>query len=202
MTGDIYEKYKIYIKKELITMCGKTAAENIIELANKHYTECKVLCRDASKGEVMHLENTIIPMTSFYKALLEVDSENALLNTKTILINLCEKGGKTLNSILKLPGMKSGFMKLMPKMAVKLFGRECGFDYENLRVSNNCIQMDMMVCPYLKYANAFNVPELMHIFCESDFATYGNLTGITFERTETLGTGGTKCDFKFFKKHR
>lgn len=191
-----------YIKNELIKLYGKEKTNRIIESAQKHYKECMALCKDSSKGELMHLENTILPVTSFYKALVEVDHENALGNTRDILINLCEKGGKVLNNILILPGMKSFFMMILPKMATKMFGRECGFDYENLKVSKTCIQMDMIACPYLKYANLFHVSELMPIFCESDFATYGNLSGIIFERHETLGTGGSKCDFNFMRNDR
>lgn len=63
-------------------------------------------------------------------------------------------------------------------------------------------KMDMIVCPYIKYANLFHVTELIPVFCESDFATYGNLSGIIFERNETLGTGGSKCDFKFLRDDR
>lgn len=188
-----------YIRKELIKLYGKEKTNSIIELAENHYQECMTLCQNASKGELFHLENTILPTTSFYKALLEVDNENALKNTNAIIIGLCETGGKALDHILKFPGMKSVFMKLLPKMAVKMFGRECGFDYKNLKVSNTCLEMDMTVCPYVKYANIFKVPELTPVFCESDSATYGNLSGISFKRTETLGTGGSKCDFKFLR---
>lgn len=188
-----------YIRKELIKLYGKEKTNVIIELAQKHYQECLLLCKDASKGEFMHLENTILPTTSFYKSLLEVDNKNALKNTNAILIGLCEKGGKALNSIIKFPGMKSLFMKILSKMATKMFGRECGFDYENFKTNKKCLQMDMTMCPYVKYAKRFKVEELAPIFCESDFATYGNLSGISFERTETLGTGGSKCDFKFLR---
>lgn len=188
-----------YIKKQLIKLYGREKTNKIVELAQNHYQECMALCQNASQGEMFHLENTILPTTSFYKALLEVDNENALKNTNAIIISLCEKGGKALNSILKFPGMKAVFMKVLPKMAIKMFGRECGFDYENFKVSNKCLQMDMTICPYVKYANIFKVIELKSIFCESDFATYGNLSGILFERTETLGTGGSKCDFKFVR---
>ena len=188
-----------YIRKELIKLYGKEKTNVIIELAQKHYKECLSLCKDASKGEFMHLENTILPTTAFYKALLEVDTENALKNTNAIIIGLCEKGAKVLNSMLKLPSMKSIFMKIIPKMATKMFGRECGFDYENFESNNNILQMDMTMCPYVKYAKRFKVEELTTIFCESDFATYGNLTGIAFKRTQTLGTGGNKCDFKFIR---
>ena len=191
-----------YIRRELIKLYGKEKANVVVVLAQKHYQECLLLCKDASTGEFMHLENTILPTTSFYKALLEVDNENALKNTNVIIIGLCEKVAKVLNSMLKLPGMKSVFMKVMPKMAMKMFGRECGFDYENFETNENMLQMDMTMCPYVKYAKRLKVEELTTIFCESDFATYGELSGIAFERTETLGTGGNKCDFKFSRTDR
>ena len=98
--------------------------------------------------------------------------------------------------------MTALFMKLLPKMALKLFGRECGFDFENFEASKNMLQMDMTMCPYVKYAKRFGVPELTPIFCESDYATYGCLSKIGFERTQTLGTGGSKCDFKFKRLDR
>ena len=188
-----------FIRKQLIKLYEKEKADMIVKLAQEHYQECLALCEDASKGEFTHLENTILPTTAFYKALLEVDSENALKNTNDIIINLCEKGGNILNVALKFPGMSSAFMKLMPKMATKMFGKECGFEYINFKANKKILQMDMTMCPYVKYAKRFNVDELTTVFCESDFATYGNLSKIAFRRTETLGTGGSKCDFKFVR---
>lgn len=188
-----------FIKKQLIKLYGKEKTTVIVELAQKHYQECKALCKDASKGEWTHLEDTILPTTAVYKALLEVDKENALSNTNDIIIDLCEKAGSILNTMLKVPGMPSVFMKVLPKMAVKLFGRECGFDYINFEANSDRMQMDMTMCPYVKYAKRFQVEELMPVFCNSDFATYGSLDKITFRRTETLGTGGSKCDFMFVR---
>ncbi len=188
-----------FIKKQLVKLYGEDTTDVIVELAQKHYQECKALCKDASKGEWTHLEDTILPTAAVYKALLEVDKENALSNTNDIIINLCEKAGNILNTMLKVPGMTTFFMKVLPKMAVKLFGRECGFDYINFEASSDMMQMDMTMCPYVKYAKRFQVDELMPVFCNSDFATYGSLDKITFRRTETLGTGGSKCDFKFVR---
>lgn len=188
-----------FIKKQLVKIYGKEKTDVIVDLAQKHYQECLELCKDASKGEWTHLEDTILPTTAVYKALLEVDNENALINTNDIIINLCETGGSILNNILKVPGMLSVFMKVLPKMAVKLFGRECGFDYINFEANKNRMQMVMTMCPYVKYAKRFQVEELMPVFCNSDFATYGSLEKITFRRTETLGTGGSKCDFSFVR---
>ena len=124
-----------FIKKQLVKLYGKEKTDVIVDLAQKHYQECTVLCKDASKGERTHLEDTILPTTAVYKALLEVDNENALKYTNDIIINLCEMGGSILNKILKVPGMPSVFMKVLPKMAVKLFGRECGFDYINFEAT-------------------------------------------------------------------
>jgi len=189
-----------YIKKELIKIYGKNQTAVIIQFAIDYYQAYSSLCKNASKGEWMHLENTILPVTSFYKALLKVDKENALNHTRNILIDLCDFGGQALNTFLKIPGITSVFMVILPIMAKKMFGKECGFDYENLQITKTRIQMDMTVCPYLKYARLFDAIELMPIFCESDFATYGKLSKISFIRNETLGTGGNKCDFKFIRK--
>lgn len=191
-----------FITGQLIKIYGKEKTETIVALAQKHYQECLSLCGDASKGEFMHLEDTILPTTAFYKALLELDSENALKNTNDIIIDLCKKAGKILNTVLKCPGMGFVFMKLLPKLAIKLFGKECGFDYQYFEANNQMLEMHMTKCPYVKYAERFHVPELTPVFCESDFATYGCLSRISFQRTETLGTGGSICDFKFERTDR
>lgn len=189
-------KYK-FIKKALISLYGQKDTQTILNSAEIHYAHSAAVCKNATAGEWKHLNNTILPTIATYKALLEFDKETALKNTHKIIIDLCLWGNKWLNRFLMLPAGKSIFMKLLPRMAIKLFGKECGFDYENYTVTRTLLQMDMTVCPYCKYAKILDCPELTPIFCESDFATYGNLRGIKFERTETLGTGGKKCDFRF-----
>ena len=62
------------------------------------------------------------------------------------------------------------------------------------------LKMDMTACPYCRFATLFGCPELTPVFCESDFATYGDLPGIRFLRTQTLGTGGDRCDFQFIRE--
>ena len=42
--------------------------------------------------------------------------------------------------------------------------------------------------------------EACRFFCECDNYTYGDLKKVGFARTQTLGTGGEKCDFRFYKK--
>lgn len=56
-------------------------------------------------------------------------------------------------------------------------------------------QFNILKCPYVKYCAELGCPELAHIFCNNDIYAYGSLEGIQFLRTQTLGTGGEKCDF-------
>ncbi len=55
--------------------------------------------------------------------------------------------------------------------------------------------MDVVSCPYHRYFTELGCPELTRISCKSDDLVYGNLPGIKFERTGTLGRGNDRCDF-------
>ena len=189
-----------FIHRELVKLYGDDATRQIIALAEKHYAACVQLCTDSPKGEWTHLNNTILPTVSLYKALLEIDPKNALTSAHTVMMNVCQVGGAFMGGVLKLPGMKSAFMWFLPKMARQMFGPSCGFQFENYQVSKRYLKMDMTACPYCRYAKLFGTPELTKVFCDSDFATYGDLPGIQFERTQTLGTGGTCCDFRFIRE--
>ena len=61
------------------------------------------------------------------------------------------------------------------------------------------LRFDILSCPYAKYTAELGCPEIAHIFCDNDIYAYGSLKGITFERTQTIGTGGSKCDFHLYK---
>lgn len=39
-------------------------------------------------------------------------------------------------------------------------------------------------------------PEVNVLFCENDIHSYGNLPGLKFTRTKTIGAGDELCDFK------
>lgn len=186
-----------FIRKELIRLYGEAATGQIIARAERHYADCEALCRNAPEGERTHLNGTILPTAALYKALLETDPGNALDSAHRVMMKLCEMGGAAAGRMMKLPGMKALFMWLLPKMAVSMFGERCGFRYENYEADRRLLKMDMTACPYCRYAKLFGCPELISVFCDSDRAVYGDLPGIRFERTQTLGTGGACCDFKF-----
>ena len=59
--------------------------------------------------------------------------------------------------------------------------------------------MDITACPYCRYFSELGCPELTKIYCENDDRTYGNLPGVKFDRTGTLGKGAERCDFHIRK---
>lgn len=189
-----------FIRRALKKRYDKAALADVLRRAESHYTALAAKCADATPGEWTHLNNTILPTAAVYTALLETDPANALAVIHEALISLCRMGNRMMQVILRIPGMKGLFMRMLPDMATSLFGRECGFDYTNFSADEKHLAMDTTFCPYCKYAQLLGVEALMPTFCESDFATYGGLPGIRFTRTQTLGTGGDRCDFRFVRE--
>ena len=192
-------KYPL-IRRELARRYDKATLGRILDAAEARYSALAAQCKDATPGEWTHLNNTILPTAAVYLALLEVDAPNALAVTHESVFSLCRMGNRMMRLILRIPGMKGLFMRLLPKMAMSLFGRECGFDFTDYHADKTLLTMNVTCCPYCKFARLLNCEALMPTFCESDFATYGDLPGIRFERTSTLGTGGAVCDFRFVRE--
>ena len=49
---------------------------------------------------------------------------------------------------------------------------------------------------YYKYLTELGCPEINLLFCDNDVYSYGDLPGLRFIRTKTIGSGGDLCDFK------
>lgn len=188
-----------FIRRALKKRYDKASPADFLAHAEGCYAALTAKCDSATPGEWTHLP-PLLPTAAVYTALLETDPANALAVTHEALISLCRMGNRMMQIILRIPGMKGLFMKLLPDMATSLFGRECGFDYTNFSADGTHLSMDTTLCPYCKYAQLLGIEALMPTFCESDFATYGNLPGIRFTRTQTLGTGGDRCDFRFVRE--
>lgn len=189
-----------FIRNAIGKRYDKASLADIMARAEACYASLAERCEGASPGEWKHLTSNILPTAAVYKALLDVDAENAQRITGDVLLGLCRTGNRVLCGVLHIPGMKGLFMRMLPGMALSMFGRECGFDYTHFFADGKRLEMDTTVCPYCKYAALLEIEELMPVFCESDFATYGGLPGIRFTRTATLGTGGEKCDFRFTRQ--
>lgn len=105
-----------------------------------------------------------------------------------------------LNRLLRFPGMKALFLPFMRSAAKSMFGTKGGFRNQLGPVTKQETHFDILECPYCKYMKELECPELGPGFCKSDEYIYGNLKDFSFERTQTLATGGEKCDFCMRRK--
>ena len=185
------------IKKTAADILGDTETERIWDTARERLREILSHYDNIPPKEQMHA-NLIFPHIAVYKSLLENHGGMAMEIMEKGEAAASEKAAKLFQNVVKLPFGKAIFLKGFAAGCRSGFGSDAGFRHVIYRADSKCYQMDVTVCPYMKYCNAEGCVELTHIFCDSDIYAYGYLDGITFERTQTLGTGGEKCDFHLY----
>ena len=147
------------------------------------------------KGVRMHTDR-IFPAAAVYLTLKEpVGQEKAYGVIEDSAVAGCRRIEKKLVNLLKLPGMKALFVRFWDPMVKKVFGSKNGFGNVFYPKKKGEYRMDITACPYCRYFTEAGCPELTRIFCENDERIYGNLPGLKFERTGTLGKGAACCDF-------
>ncbi len=161
-----------------------------------------ILTRYADLPEAMrfHTEDRIFPSAAIYLTAKErLGEETAFSIVENAAIELTDQLGKKLARMMRLPGMRSLFVRVWDPLVRKVFGPDNGFRNAFYPKQKGEYRMDVLACPYCRYFTELGCPELTRIYCENDERTYGNLPGIAFERTGTLGKGADRCDFRIRK---
>ena len=196
-------------KKTIKTMKSKKVFRDEIT-ARLSSTECKKIWHDAhrrlyrmyadhqdlTKGAAMHTDGFIFPAASIYLAMKEVDPDMAYDVMKKIMVEKSTKTGQKIAKCCKIPGFRKFFLKMWDSLSHKMFGETAGFRNVFYPKEKGCFRMDIIECPYNKYLTEQGCPELNILFCENDVHSYGNLPGLKFSRTKTIGAGDELCDFK------
>ncbi len=147
-----------------------------------------------------HTESRIFPSAAVYLTAKERLGEKAAASiVENAAIDLTDHLGKKLARLMRLPGMSSLFVRIWDPLVRKVFGPDNGFRNVFYPKQKGEYRMDVLACPYCRYFTELGCPELTRIYCENDERTYGNLPGIAFERTGTLGKGAERCDFRIRK---
>lgn len=189
---------KINIIKQTAAMfLGDAETEIIWNAAEKRLTEIISRHENIPPKEQRHT-NIIFPHIAVYKSLLENHSEMAMEIMEKGEAAAAEKSARMFRNIVKLPFGRAVFLKGFAAGCKAGFGSDAGFENVVYKADPKRYQMDVTACPYVKYCNAEGCGELTHIFCDNDVYAYGHLNGIIFERSQTLGTGGEKCDFLLY----
>lgn len=167
------------------------------------YTRSAELLTEHAGGgwaKQMHMKQ-LLPMIAFYEAAQELTGsrEGALAFFEAHAFTEAQKMVKPARFLMKL-----GLYRLMPTlcglMLDMLFGKKAGFDYRPVPDAPK-FSVDMTVCPYFETCKRYGVPELTQFACRADDITYGNLhPKLVWARTQTLGTGGSCCDFRLHLK--
>lgn len=156
----------------------------------------------ASKALQTHLKQ-LLPMIALYEAAVEASGskEEAMAFMDAWAFLKVEKMVSRIRPLMKL-----GLYRLMPglcsAMLDKLFGKAAGFDYRSVPEAP-AFAADMTRCPYVDTCARYGCPELARISCKADDIAYGQLhPKLLWGRTQTLGTGGSCCDFRLYIKER
>ena len=196
-------------KKTIKTMKGKKAFK--VEITKRlSSSECEKIWRDAHKrlykmyadhqdlpkGVAMHTDSFIFPAAAIYLAMKESDPDMAYDVMKKIMADKSTKTGQLIAKWCRIPGFRKFFLGMWDSLSHKMFGETAGFKNVFYPKEKGCLRMDIIQCPYNKYLTEQGCPELNILFCENDVYSYGNLPGLKFSRTKTIGAGDDICDFK------
>ena len=106
------------------------------------------------------------------------------------------KAHRILNTLFHIPG----FFKLF-----RFFMRK-GMTGEEIWISKTLVDnvheysTDVLKCLWFDTCTHFDCPKICEIFCLCDHIVFGNIKKLQFDKSETLGMGGNKCDFCFHSK--
>lgn len=148
-----------------------------------------------------HLRQSILPSVAVYEILLVsgISKENAC----EMIRNSVLESAKTMAKMFQIAGKLPFFFALLRKMcplSVKTEFCEPGWKMEWKRNDCNGIEWDCHACFYADKLKYYGFPELISIFCESDDVVYGNIPGVVWGRTKTIGNGAEICDFRFYNQ--
>lgn len=189
-------KKRAFIKAEIEKLLPKDRADALWQRATEKLASILAKYAELPKGVHAHTDTRIFPSAAIYltaKESLEEKAAFAIIENAAV-----ERTGsleKKLAALLRLPGMRSLFIRVWDPMTRRIFGPDNGFRNAFYPRKKGEYRMDVLACPYCRYFSELGCPELTKIYCENDERMYGNLPGIVFERTGTLGKGAQRCDF-------
>lgn len=196
-------KGKKSFKKEMDRRLSKADSNKAWQDAHSRLAKIHAAYPNLPKGVRSHTDTYIFPAAAIYFSIKEVAPDEAFDIMRDVMRTSTEKIGKMLGRMTKIPGFKRFFLKGWDVMSHKMFGPKAGFSNVFYPKEKDRFKMDITGCPYHKYLTELGCPEINILFCDNDVYTYGNLPGMNFIRTKTLGAGDELCDFcmEIEKKH-
>lgn len=170
------------------TAIKKRIRERLCVLLESHQEDDDALWDESS--------NYILPSIAVYLTLKDcVGSRGALDLFRTIYFEAAYKGADFLQGKAEDQSFREGFAH---DMAGNKEGERGGFRFHLVKDDSTGAEFHVLQCPYCDFCAAYQCQELVPVFCECDDIVYGNIHPLLrWERTETLGRGQKRCNFKF-----
>ena len=191
-------KPSLAIRKTFDPYLGETKANAVWNRSAEILSEITNKYPPFSKDEYVHTKG-IFNASALYLSLKEAVPDKALDLMETGMASYAKETAKTYQRMVKIPFGRTIFLKGFAKGARTMFGETAGFKQKFYHADGKDLRFDVLGCPYVRYTTELGCPEIAHIFCNNDIYAYEFLKGIVFERSETLGTGGARCDFHLYK---
>lgn len=187
------------IKQFIIDTLPKHDNDRIIKSQGRIFEQCVNAVSGKSKSQTKMLVGTIFPRIALYKALLTDDkySDKAYDITRKYMIEVigAEKHRATSN-MEKIPF----FYEIYSRVFLQIM-KKTDLQKSRVKQGNGYYDVTITDCLWYNACVENGCAELCPAFCEVDDANYGNLCKLGFSRTQTLGTGGSCCDFHFYRKN-
>ncbi|MCM1050173.1 MAG: L-2-amino-thiazoline-4-carboxylic acid hydrolase [Clostridiales bacterium] len=193
----IESKYATSYKREMEKTFSESEVNALWEAAEKAFQDLLKETPGQPKAVARHTHISIFPAIAVYKTIAAKYPDKAMSVLENGAASISKKAGEQYAKLLKVPFIKLMFTKIFSHAVKKGFGPEAGFAHEFIESSNKALAFNVTKCPYQHYCEKYGCPEIVHVFCKNDEYAYGNLPYIRFIRTQTLGTGGNCCDFRF-----
>ena len=168
--------------------------------------KCSLYDLDYNKRGILNLfrkneaKNVINILNRSVREMLEdfdfLDEDKAFEVMRVAIKNRSEQAGASLARTAKVPGFTRFFLAMWGPVARKSFGEASGFKNVFYPKKKGEFCMDITQCPYHTYLTELGCPEINKLFCDNDIYNYGNIPGLEFIRTKTIGNGDELCDFR------
>lgn len=196
-------KYKRFYSRRGFVDSGKLTPQILEHIDAAHKEKMQLLIQELDHGawtkkQKKRQKSSIISNIALYKTFIDngIPAQEAKELVKEYSFYIAGKAHRILNTLFHIPGFFKLFRFFMRK---GMTGEEIWIS-KTLADNAHEYSMDVLKCLWFDTCTYFNCPEICEIFCLCDHIVFGNIKKLQFDRSETLGMGGKKCDFCFHSK--
>lgn len=183
------------MKEMLIKEIGAEKGGEYLSAAKQKCGDWLAKTKETSPTRLKTMKESIIPRVAAYAVLKENGNDADSIFDGYVRNVAGPMMHDTYAKAEKLPGFWAVFKTAFIRITEKSDRWEC-----ESRKEKDRFFLDIHKCLWYDTCVECGYPEACRFFCECDNYTYGELNKIGFTRTQTLGTGGEKCDFVMYKK--